>query len=227
MYNTLCGEQYSIHRECIMCETSKKGDIAVAKTIADLTVKEYNVLVPISEHLKFDLVAYKDNRFYRIQVKYSAENPHIIRNSTTRQSSGQTIITKYTDDDFDYYAIYLRDKDCVVYPSVKFKGSFIRTELPTLERTVNGGFYWYEDMLDFSDILEKKTRKSFGLTSEYIPRKRKELPDKQILEKEIWEVPAWTLCEKYKVSDKTIKSWCDELGIICPPRGHFLKKTRL
>jgi PD-(D/E)XK endonuclease len=54
--------------------TKNKGDLAVAKAIADLIYKEYSVLAPVAcEHLPFDLVVYKDAKFYRIQAKYSAD----------------------------------------------------------------------------------------------------------------------------------------------------------
>jgi len=207
-----------------MKNTSQKGDIAVAKTIADLTAKGYNVFLPLSEHLKFDLVCYKDEKFYRIQVKYSAENPHTIRSATNRQNKG-TVINKYQDGDFDYYAIYLADKDCVVYPNISFRGATVRTELPELERN---GFYWYEDMTGFMDTIERKTRKSFGLQSKFVPRKleTRNIPSKESLEKQVWERPAWLLCDEYGVSDKTIANWCKEYGIKQPPRGYWLKKNK-
>ena len=48
--------------------TKTKGDLGVAKVIADLTEKGLDVLTPFSEHLPFDLAAYKKDVFYRIQV---------------------------------------------------------------------------------------------------------------------------------------------------------------
>lgn len=50
--------------------TKNKGDLGVAKAFCDLVEKGFIVLFPATEHAPFDLAAYKDNRFIRIQVKY-------------------------------------------------------------------------------------------------------------------------------------------------------------
>ncbi|MBN3939256.1 MAG: hypothetical protein HWQ40_04695 [Nostoc sp. NMS9] len=55
--------------------TKNKGDIAATKAIADLTLKGYLILTPVvCEHLPFDFVAYKDDKFYKIQAKYAGDN---------------------------------------------------------------------------------------------------------------------------------------------------------
>jgi hypothetical protein len=55
--------------------TKDKGDLGVAKAHADLVQQGYVVLFPATEHAPFDLVAYADGRFHRLQVKYrSARN---------------------------------------------------------------------------------------------------------------------------------------------------------
>ena len=43
-----------------MHHTKDKGDLGLTKIISDLTEKEFKVLLPISEHLPFDLVEYVD-----------------------------------------------------------------------------------------------------------------------------------------------------------------------
>ncbi len=50
--------------------TKDKGDLAVAKAHADLASKGQIVLFPTTEHAPFDVVAYRDGVFRRIQVKY-------------------------------------------------------------------------------------------------------------------------------------------------------------
>lgn len=50
--------------------TKDKGDLGVAKAHADLVSKGFLVLFPTTEHAPFDLVAYRDHRFRRVQVKY-------------------------------------------------------------------------------------------------------------------------------------------------------------
>lgn len=52
--------------------TKTKGDIGVAHAAADLTERGHVVCWPATEHAPFDLVTYKDGRFWRVQVKYRA-----------------------------------------------------------------------------------------------------------------------------------------------------------
>lgn len=120
-----------------MHPTKAKGDIAAAKAILDLVDKGYSVLTPVvSEHLRFDLVAYKDGRFYRIQVKYAAKNG--IKDHTIYSDRGGWHENKYEPDDFDFYAVYLPSIDRVVYPSIKFGGCYISTKVPNSPTP----FYW-------------------------------------------------------------------------------------
>ena len=53
-----------------MHHTKEKGDLGVAKCHARLAELGFKLLYPMSEHLPFDLVAYQDGLFYRVQVKY-------------------------------------------------------------------------------------------------------------------------------------------------------------
>jgi hypothetical protein len=50
--------------------TNNKGDLGVAKAYADLVGQGFVVLFPATEHAPFDLVAYADGAFHRLQVKY-------------------------------------------------------------------------------------------------------------------------------------------------------------
>ena len=50
--------------------TKDKGDLGTAKAHADLVQQGFMVLFPATEHAEFDLVAYRDGTFHRVQVKY-------------------------------------------------------------------------------------------------------------------------------------------------------------
>ena len=50
--------------------TKNKGDLGVIHAEADLMEKGFLILRPASEHAPFDLVAYDQSTFYRVQVKY-------------------------------------------------------------------------------------------------------------------------------------------------------------
>src|SRR5688572_27330718 len=58
--------------------TKNKGDLGLLHAQLDLAEKGYGVLVPLTEHEAFDLVAYRDGCFLRIQVKYRAANDGLI-----------------------------------------------------------------------------------------------------------------------------------------------------
>ncbi len=52
--------------------TKNKGDLGVLHAKVDLFEKCFLLLMPQTEHAPFDLVAYRDERFFRVQVKYRA-----------------------------------------------------------------------------------------------------------------------------------------------------------
>ena len=52
--------------------TKTKGDLGLLHAMADLGAKGWGILVPITEHESFDVVAYRGDRFLRVQVKYRA-----------------------------------------------------------------------------------------------------------------------------------------------------------
>jgi len=59
--------------------TKDKGDLGVAKAHADLASQGFIVLFPATEHAPFDLVAYADGEFHRLQVKYRSARAGAIK----------------------------------------------------------------------------------------------------------------------------------------------------
>lgn len=207
-----------------MHHTKHKGDIATAKTILDLTQKGYVVFAPvICENARFDLIAYKDSKCYRIQCKYSILG--IANNKTNWADKNGTHSKTYSKEDFDYYAVYLPEIDKVCYPSTDFIGIKIRHQVPKSATP----FWWYEDFLEFTDSAEKKTYKDFGyeITRDFFTRegtRKVQRPSKEELEKLIWEFPMTTLSKKFGVSDNAIRKWAQSYGIKTPHQGYWLKK---
>ena len=56
--------------------TKDKGDLGVLKAQIDLFEQGFMILAPLTEHSPFDLVAYRDGVFRRVQVKYRAVDRH-------------------------------------------------------------------------------------------------------------------------------------------------------
>lgn len=126
--------------------TNRKGDIAISKVIADLTTKEYDVFVPISEHCTVDLLSHKDGSIIRFQVKYS-KNGRFSDYSMGRNKK----ITFYREDQFDYYAIYLSEIDTVVYCPSNLGKIYLRYKKP--KRNIS--CWWYEDFLEMKKSHSK------------------------------------------------------------------------
>jgi transposase len=56
-------------------------------------------------------------------------------------------------------------------------------------------------------------------------RKVADRPNREKLEKLLWELPFTKLGEEYGVSDNAVRKWCKSYGITnYPPRGYFIKK---
>ncbi|WP_110811810.1 group I intron-associated PD-(D/E)XK endonuclease [Mycolicibacterium mucogenicum] len=110
--------------------TKDKGDLGVAKAHADLAAKGYTVLFPATEHAPFDLVAYADGEFYRLQVKYrSARAGGISVNfrSTWADRNG-THTTRTDKESIDVVCIYCPETDeCYyVYPAAHNRSVTLR-----------------------------------------------------------------------------------------------------
>lgn len=198
-----------------MHPTKQKGDLAVAKVICDLIEKGYDPFIPVvTEHLPFDIIAYKDGHSIRIQSKYSA-NGHL---------NGTSGPKKYNDNDFDYYAAYLPTVSKVIYPSIKFRNCKIRIDIPNSAMP----FYWWEDFLELTTEAVKRTYLEFGkkitrpLTEEQIIARRKIVrPSKDELERLIWSKPLCHLAKDFGVSDRAIVKWIKRYGLEQPPRGYW------
>ncbi len=204
--------------------TNEKGDIATAKVICDLTCKGYEIYLPISEHGKTDLIALRDNKPVRLQVKYSV---NCMASAGTIYGTGNGYVrTKYIESDFDYYALYYPQVDKVIYPSIKFAGATIRC----VEPESYGNCYWYEDFLDLTDKAEKRFIKS-SKYNEYLDKRAtnnpSKSPDKETLEKLVWSKPSVELAIELGVSDRMIGKWCAKFGIDKPPRGYWTKRNKL
>lgn len=97
--------------------TKNKGDLGILHAQLDLAKKGYGVLTPLTEHEAFDLVAYKDGRFYRVQVKYRALKEGVISipfsTSWADRHGTHTVLVDKTA--VDVYCIYCPDTDACYY----------------------------------------------------------------------------------------------------------------
>jgi hypothetical protein len=94
-------------------ENGWKGAIGVAKATAELMRQGYSVLVPVDSTLPFDLVAYRDAKFIRIQVKYRTATNGAIRVDSRRSivTNGKIAHRPLATDECDAICAYCPDTD--------------------------------------------------------------------------------------------------------------------
>ena len=121
--------------------TKDKGDLGVAKAFADLVSKGLLVLFPATEHAPFDLVGYRRDRFWRIQVKYRAvTGGRVIVGFSSKWTDRHGVHAKAMDkEEVDLVCIYCPDTDeCYYVRPSDFRGSVSLRVTPALNRQQMG-----------------------------------------------------------------------------------------
>ena len=83
---------------------SQIGQITELKCQTYLIENGFNVLLPIGNYLKYDLVIEKNNKFYKIQCKHATEleTGFRVRTRYDKRDNGKVIKEVYSQDDIDY-----------------------------------------------------------------------------------------------------------------------------
>lgn len=114
--------------------TKNKGDIGVLSAQADLARQGFLILLPLTEHAPFDLVAYKKHAYYRVQVKYrSAHNGYVNIRFRSYWSDSKGLHEKQTDkSEIDLFCVYCpQTNECYYFDPKKYKHSFtLRVDSP-------------------------------------------------------------------------------------------------
>ncbi|MFH1855870.1 MAG: group I intron-associated PD-(D/E)XK endonuclease [Candidatus Omnitrophota bacterium] len=104
-----------------MHHTKSKGDLGLAMVISDLVEKGHVPCIPLSEHQPYDLVAVLNTGVVvKIQVKYASlkKNGTVeVRFRRNWSDKNGTHTERYSEQEFDYYAIYCPEKKTVLYVS--------------------------------------------------------------------------------------------------------------
>lgn len=103
--------------------TKNKGDLGVLKAQVSLAEQGWLPLLPLTEHSSFDLVAYKEGQFKRIQVKFRTATKGAVTVgfvSSWTDKNG-THITHIDKEELDLYCVYCPDTDeCYWFDPKKF-----------------------------------------------------------------------------------------------------------
>ena len=129
-----------------------KGSIAELAVAARLVADGWHVLVPYGENTRYDLVAEKNGRFVRIQVKYVT--PKNGKLSVNCRSSNNWSVLPYTTQEIDVLAAYNPVTGSVYYvPAANMRRSSLSLRLdPT--RNKQKAFVRFA-----SDFLELRERR--------------------------------------------------------------------
>ncbi len=115
--------------------TKEKGDLGVLKAQVDLFEQGFTILMPQTEHSPFDLAAYKDGEFRRVQVKYRTVDKFgkiDVKFSTCWNDKHGTHIVPIDKREVDLYCIYCPDTDECYYldPSKIGSNASLRVKAP-------------------------------------------------------------------------------------------------
>ncbi len=98
--------------------TKSKGDLGVLKAQVDLFEQGFAIFTPQTEHCPFDLAAYKDGEFRRVQVKYRAVDQFgtcQVRFANCWSDRHGTHTQPIDKGEVDLYCIYCPDTDECYY----------------------------------------------------------------------------------------------------------------
>ena len=150
-----------------MHHTKQKADIGLAKVISNLIEKGYVPCIPLSEHQAYDLVAIPDGgKAIKLQVKYATlkKNGTVeVRFRRNWSDKHGTHTEHYSEGEFDYYAIYCREKDTVLYiPNLTDCPKAIRFDKPGNNQKQS--VKWANDYLD----LKRESSETIRHTPEMV-----------------------------------------------------------
>ena len=115
--------------------TKGKGDLGVLKAQVDLFEQGFTICLPQTEHAPFDLVAYRNGEFRRVQVKYRALGDNgtlAIKFSSCWADRNGTHTVLVDKSEVDLYCVYCPDTDACYYLDPRRFGSTVslRVEAP-------------------------------------------------------------------------------------------------
>ena len=149
--------------------TKNKGDLGVVEAMADLARKGWSIFVPLTEHEAFDVAAYRDGRFLRVQVKYRAAVSGVIKfplSSVWADRKGNHVVPMNRSS-IDVISIYCPNTQHCYYVDPKECGVWICLRIEPTRNSQAKGVTWAKDFIEipptvlgvaagFSTPLERK-----------------------------------------------------------------------
>jgi len=93
--------------------TNEKGNIGQIEVIRDLAKLGYEIFLPMHDYSAVDLIAMKDSKIYRLQIKYRTLNRGMIDIQFSTTINGKKVPINF--ELIDGWAVYCPEIDSVVY----------------------------------------------------------------------------------------------------------------
>lgn len=100
--------------------TTRLGDISEAKILAKLLEHGYVVLKPWSNNSRYDLVADKDDKFFRVQCKTGKlrEGSIVFKTCSINRTKNGVYVAKSYAGQIDFFGVYCFELDkCYLIPA--------------------------------------------------------------------------------------------------------------
>jgi hypothetical protein len=130
--------------------TKNKGDFGLFQAQLDLVKKGYGILLPMTEHETFDLVAYKEGKFLRVQVKYRrARNGAILVPFKSSWADRHGVHTAFMDKtNVDLVCVYCPDTDRCYYVDPRRFGYNLSLRIEETRNRQSKGVWFAKDFLE-------------------------------------------------------------------------------
>jgi hypothetical protein len=133
--------------------TKNKGDLGVFAAKLDLTEKGFRLLLPLTEHEAFDLVAYRGEKFYRVQVKYRAARNGVISVPFSSSWADRHGVHKLMMDkgSVDVVCAYCPDTRRCYYIDPRRHGGTVQLRLVPTRNNQSKGVLLADDFTEFPE----------------------------------------------------------------------------
>jgi len=127
---------------------SQIGQITELQCQQYLISQGWNVLIPIGNYLKYDLVIEKNQKFYRIQCKHATEleTGFRVRTRYDKRDNGSIKEAIYTTEDIDYFMTECKGK-FYLFPPFGTKETTFWTVPPRQKTCKIAQNFYAEDIL--------------------------------------------------------------------------------
>lgn len=139
----------------MMAGLKEKGDLAEAMVAADILRRGHKIAFPFGEDWDYDLIACREGRLERVQVKHAVEHGGVIpvRCVSMSLTNGKVrVVKRYTSVTIDWIAVYEAGAGrCYYVPSSEFERGrrLLSLRVSPTRNSQQRGIRWARDYLAF------------------------------------------------------------------------------